>query len=82
MLSVSCGSVVQSRSIAVLERALLVGAHGQPVGREDGQAVVLQRDEAHQHVVGARLLLLVDARGLVAVMAVGDQQLGAAPARP
>ena len=78
MLSVSRGSVVQSRSRAVFSAALLVvvEAGHQAVRREDGQAGVLQRDEAHQDVVGARLLLLVDAGGLVAVMAVGDQQLG------
>ena len=56
MLSVSCGSVVQSRSSVVVERVLLVvvEADREPVGREDRQAGVLQRDQAHQHVVGAR----------------------------
>ena len=43
---------------------------------KDGEARVLQGDQAHQHVVGRRLLLLVDPGGLVAVVAVGDQQLG------
>ncbi len=47
----------------------------QAVGGEDGQARVLERDQAHQHVAGAALLV-VHARGLVAVVAVGDQQLG------
>jgi hypothetical protein len=49
------------------------------VGREHGQARVLERDEAHQHVAVIALaadLLRVDARGLVAMVAVGDQQLG------
>ncbi len=51
------------------------------MGREHGQALVLQGDEAHQHVAVSAFaadLLGVDARGLVAVVAVGDQQLGAA----
>ena len=42
---------------------------------------VLERDEAHQHVAVRALaadLVGVDARGLVAVVAVGDQQLGVA----
>ena len=80
MLSVSRGSSVQSRSSSSLRalRASGVDVDREPVRREDGQAGVLQRDQAHQHVVGARLLLLVHARGLVAVMAVGDQQLGVA----
>ena len=49
------------------------------MGGEDGQTRVLERDQAHQHVAVAALpaqLLGVDARGLVAVVAVGDQQLG------
>ena len=49
------------------------------VGGEDGQARVLERDEVHQHVAVLALaadLVGVDARGLVAVVAVGDQQLG------
>ena len=51
----------------------------QAMGREDGQAFVLQGDEAHQHVAVVALaadLVGVDARGLVAMVAVGDQQLG------
>ena len=52
----------------------------QPVGGEDGQARVLERDQAHEHVAGAALLV-VHARGLVAVVAVGDQQLGVGAAR-
>ena len=46
---------------------------------EDGQARVLERDEAHQHVAVLALaadLVGVHARGLVAVVAVGDEQLG------
>jgi hypothetical protein len=49
------------------------------MGGEDRQPRVLQRDEAHQDVVVLALaadLRRVDARGLVAVMAVRDQQLG------
>jgi hypothetical protein len=49
------------------------------VGGEDGEARVLERDEAHEHVAVLALaadLVGVDARGLVAVVAVGDQQLG------
>jgi hypothetical protein len=48
------------------------------VGREDREARVLQRDEAHEHPAGVRLVGLlggVGARGLVAVVAVGDEQL-------
>ena len=54
-------------------------AADEAVGREDRQARVLQRDEAHEHVAVRALaadLLGVHARGLVAVVAVGDQQLG------
>ena len=53
----------------------------QAVRREDRQAGVLERDQRHQHVVGGAagsqlpLLARVGHRGLVAVMAVGDQQL-------
>ena len=43
---------------------------------EDGEARVLERDEAHQHELRAALVA-VHARGLVAVVAVGDQQLRA-----
>ncbi len=53
----------------------VVEAGQEPVRREDRQARVRQRDEAHEHLVVAALLR-VDARGLVAVVAVGDQQLG------
>ena len=52
----------------------LVEPADQPVGGEDGQPGVLERDEAHQHVARAALLL-VHAGRLVAVVAVGDQQL-------
>ena len=57
--------------------AVRVDAGEEPVGGEDGEPGVAERDEAHQHVRvrGARLLG-VHARGLVAVVAVGDQQLG------
>ena len=51
----------------------------QPVGREHEQARVGERAEQHQHVLVRSLaadLLRVDPRGLVAVVAVGDQQLG------
>ena len=49
------------------------------MGGEDGQARVLERDEAHQRVAVRALaadLVGVGAGGLVAVVAVGDQQLG------
>ena len=52
----------------------------QPVRGEDRQPRVLEGDQAHQDVAVVALaadLLGVDARGLVAVVAVGDQQLGA-----
>src|SRR5919199_703262 len=48
------------------------------VGGEDGQARILERNQAHEDVaVGALAadLLRVDAGGLVAVVAVGDEQL-------
>ncbi len=50
----------------------------QAVGGEDRQAGILERDEAHEHPagLGRSRLLGVHARGLVAVVAVGDQQLG------
>ena len=51
----------------------------QPVGGEDRQAGIREGAEEHQHVAVLALaadLLRVDARGLVAVVAVGDQQLG------
>ena len=79
--SSAIASTSQSRSIASRSRvaAVLVEAGQQAVRGEDGQARVAQRDEAHEHVAVPALaaaLLGVDARGLVAVMAVGDQQLG------
>ena len=49
------------------------------MGGEHRQPRILQRDQAHQHVAVVTLaadLLGVDPRGLVAMMAVGDQQLG------
>jgi hypothetical protein len=51
----------------------------QPVGGEDGEPGVGHRAEEHQRVAVLALaadLLGVDARGLVAVVAVGDQELG------
>ena len=51
------------------------------MGGEDRETGVAQRDEAHERVtVGAVAadLVRVSARGLVAVVAVGDQQLGSA----
>ncbi len=62
------------------ERLVLIGAQAadQPVGREHGEARVLERDKAHEHVavraIAANLLGVHPGR-LVAVMAVGDQQL-------
>ncbi len=52
----------------------------QPVGGEDGEAGVVEPGERHQRVVLRALaadLVAVGAGGLVAVVAVGDQQLGA-----
>ena len=67
----------------VPDRQLLGGvvleAGEQPVGGEDEQAGVGQRAEQHQHVAVLALaadLVGVHARGLVAMVAVGDQQLG------
>ena len=62
-----------------------VQAAHEAVRGEHGQARVLERDEAHQHVAVLALaadLLGVDARRLVAVVAVGDQQLDVARAPP
>ena len=79
---VDLGHLPVARDRVAQRDALLVGEAGQqPVGGEDGEAGVLERDQAHQHVAMAALaadLVRVDARGLVAVMAVGDQQLGVA----
>ena len=60
---------------------MLVGpqAAQEPVGGEDRQAGVFERHQAHQHVAVRSLaadLVGVDASGLVAVVAVGDQELG------
>ncbi|CAA9531776.1 MAG: hypothetical protein AVDCRST_MAG30-3857 [uncultured Solirubrobacteraceae bacterium] len=64
------------------ELLLLVGGEAahEAVRGEDREPGVLQRDEAHQDVAVGTLaadLLRVRARGLVAVVAVGDQQLRA-----
>ena len=51
------------------------------MGGEHGQAGILERHQVHQHVPVVALaadLVGVDPGGLVAVVAVGDQQLGAA----
>ena len=51
----------------------------QPMRRKDRQAGIGHRDEAHQHVAVVSLpadLVRIRARGLVAMVAVGDQQLG------
>ncbi len=82
---VSSGSTSKSRSIASASAAcwLRVEAAHEAVRGEDREPRVLERDEAHQHVAVRALaadLIGVHARGLVAVVAVGDQQLGAAPA--
>ena len=65
------------------DRDLLVGvllqSREQAVGGEDQQARVLERHQEHQHVAVVALaadLVRVDACGLVAVVAVGDQELG------
>ena len=63
--SVSCWSGRRSRS--------------RPVGGEHREPGILQSHQAHQHVAMRALaadLLGVRARGLVAMVAVGDQQLG------
>ena len=57
----------------------VVPPRDEAVGGEDGQPWSCERDEAHEHVAVLALaadLLGVDARGLVAVVAVGDEQLG------
>ena len=54
-------------------------AGDQAMGGEDRQPRILERDEMHQHelvLAAAADLLRIDARRLVAVVAVGDQQLG------
>ena len=63
---------------------MLVGAQvaQQAVGGEHGEPGILERDQAHQDVPVRALaadLLGVHAGGLVAVVAVGDQQLGGLP---
>ena len=71
-----------SSSVRVSLRPLVVVEPGQQAVRgEDRQPGVRERAEEHQHVAVLALaadLLGVDARGLVAVVAVGDQQLAVA----
>ena len=77
----SCSTIEVALGSPGERRLLAVEARDQPVRREHLEARVLERDEAHQHVAVRSLaadLLGVDARGLIAVVAVGDQQLGAA----
>ena len=86
----SISSTVEELAQRVRQRLLGLrrGVADEAVGGEDGQPLVLQRDQAHEHVAVLALaadLLGVDARGLVAVVAVGDEQLGrlqGAPGRP
>ena len=62
-----------------LLRAVVLQAAEQAVRGEDEQARVLERHEQHEHVAVVALaadLLRVHARGLVAVVAVRDQELG------
>ena len=85
--SSAISSTSQSRSIAARSAAApgVVEAGQQAVRGEDRQAGIAERDEAHQHVpvpALAAALLGVDARRLVAVVAVGDQQLGGGERRP
>ena len=64
--------------------AVVLQAGEQPVGGEDCEPGVLERAQEHQHVAVLALaadLLGVHAGGLVAVVAVGDQQLGAGQRR-
>ena len=72
---------------AAAEAPLALGVGGeageQAVGGEDGEAGVVEAGQRHQRVVVRALaadLVAVGARGLVAVVAVGDQQLGAGEA--
>ena len=67
---------------ALAEAALALGVVGeageQAVGGEDGEAGVVEPGQRHQRVVVVALaadLVAVGDRGLVAVVAVGDQQL-------
>ena len=72
---------VEERAQRVRQRLLGLGrgVADEAVGGEDRESLVLQGDQAHEHVAVLALaadLLGVDARGLVAVVAVGDEQLG------
>ena len=65
------------------EGLMLIGSQPaeEAMGGKHGQTWVLEGDEAHEHVPVLALtshLIGVDARGLVAVMPVGDEQLGRA----
>ena len=78
---------VEALAQAVAEQLLalrVVGEAGeQPVGGEDGEAGVVEAGQRHQRVVVRALaadLVAVGAGGLVAMVAVGDQQLGAGEA--
>ncbi len=76
-------SARKSRAMASASawRAGLVEAADEAVGGKDGEAGVLQGDQAHQHIPVRSLaadLLRVGLCGLVTVMAVCDQQLGIA----
>ena len=76
--SISKSRISASRIACCLARVVLEAGE-QAVGGEDEQARVGERAEQHQHVAVLALaadLLGVHARGLVAVVAVGDQQLG------
>ena len=64
--------------------ALAIEPSHQTVGGEHGQAGILQGDEAHEDVAVLSLaaqLLGVGVGGLIAMMAVGDQELGVAGGR-
>ena len=86
LLAVDLGHLEQlAQAVAEALLALrVVGEAGeQAVGGEDGEAGVVEPGQRHQRVVVRALaadLVAEGARGLVAVVAVGDQQLGAGEA--